>query len=153
MSTLNQRSSENTMSKIRPSFWDGTHQSLFISPISVLSPHALCFWGAELTLQKLQFCALTRGLKGKSNTSWKATGHGSPREAQRHRAVRSVVRDILIISCICGHPALWHAKHNWGQKHTSLTTQNRPQNRRKKNKKTQVCKPYISNANFRLSSQ
>lgn len=100
---------------------------LFIYPVSVLSPHALCFRGAELILKKPQSCTSARGSKGKSsNTLWKATDPWLPGNARRHRAVRSFVRDILIISCICGHLALWHARHNWGQKHTSLMKQNRP---------------------------
>lgn len=48
------------------------------------------------------------------------------------RSSEEVPENIVSISCICGHPALQHARHNWGQKHTLLMKQNKPQEQKEK---------------------
>jgi hypothetical protein len=114
-------------------------KELMCSPLSppniVLPPHVLCFHYVELTLEMLQACTLAEAQRAKWNTLGKATGPWSPGNARRHRAVRRVRMDILIISCICGRPALWHAKQNWEQKHQWLMKQNK--NKTKTNSKAE----------------
>ena len=118
MSALNQRSRENSKSKGRLSFWEKAHQfPLVVFPMARLPPRALCFRTAELTLKSPNPLSLPEAQRAKLNTLWKATGPWWPGNARRHRAVRSFVMDLLAISCICGRPALWHAKHNWGRNH------------------------------------
>lgn len=107
--------------------------SFHISKVTSTS-HALCFRSVELTLKSLSPGPLPEAQRTKSNTLWKATGPWSPGNARRHRAVRTFVMDILIISCICGHPALRHAKHNWEQKQT-VSEAKQTQRQNEKNKK------------------